>query len=462
MENDISMSEQSFRTCVMLKSAREEDGQWYVSGPVASTNEDYDGEILEKAGVLKGLQMFWNLGRHVDWEHQYGRTHDPDYVIGKGIKVSTIDGVPWLTTMLYKAKPYAKKLWDHLQSGGDAGYSIEGIVKARHPKNHKHVLETEIHRVTISLSPKGYDARIQPGDVAVGLEPVLKAIEALEGTAEKSIVHGKKLTKTEAHYRPDVRDWRCSKCHYYDDRHCNRVNGAINPNGVCDYYEKPSEQKPKSEKALTTGSGVVQSGDTGGTALRRQHLRRPLARARNCRCSDSGKDEACKMRRKKPIIRKAIDTDDQRKSLSGPTGLSGSLPAPSALPKPQSLPKPRGISAPQGLPTPKKLPSPSKLLGIGAKIPSKRKMSKTGVTSNKLDVGKEYSEGPHISKAYTSHISHQYIARRFQPGRFKMMYSRFVRRGIPAKIAKRILGRLGITKVRRHFRPVINGAIYLG
>lgn len=222
-----TLLEKPFRARILIKAHEEtEDGRWLVSGPIHDLKEDYDEETLEKSGLLKGLDMFVRMGAHVDWEHQYARTRDPDYVIGKGIEIKEIDNVPWLTTMLYKGKALAQKLWQHLQEGGEAGYSLEGLAKARHPRNPKHILLTEIHRITISLSPKSFGSRLR-----VGPAPAL-------ATLAKSLV---------AEYEAgDFAEWK-------------RVN-----------------------KALTTGEGIVGEGQTGGAALRKQEIAGGVAGMRSC------------------------------------------------------------------------------------------------------------------------------------------------------------------------------------
>ena len=169
--------EKQFNASVLIKSAKEtEDGKWIVSGPVASLEKDYDGDIIEKAALNRGLKYFTDFGKQVDWEHQYSKTKDADFLIGKGIAIEEVDGKPWLVTQLFKSKPYAQKLWRHLQDEGEAGYSIEGICKARSPKDHARIVDMEVHRVTISPTPKGLgQTKIMPG-VPSSLMSLMKSV----------------------------------------------------------------------------------------------------------------------------------------------------------------------------------------------------------------------------------------------------------------------------------------------
>lgn len=208
----------------ICKSQETADGRWLVHGQVASSKEDYDGEVLEKAGVAKGLDMFKRLGAHVDYEHQYSRTKDPDVIIGKGVDITYIEGAPYLTTELYKSKPLAQKVWRHLQAGGAAGYSLEGRALARDPKNPKRVTETEIHRITISPSPKGYDNRLYLG------------APSLQGLAKAIVEEG--------------------------------IDGIPQADEIMDFT-----------KSLTTGEGIVMEGERGGAALRKQALAKKAEKA---------------------------------------------------------------------------------------------------------------------------------------------------------------------------------------
>jgi len=167
--------QKAFGAHVLIKHAEEKDGKWIVSGPIHDLAEDYDGETMEKSGILNGMKVHARLGGHVDYEHLYKRTHDPKVVIGKRLDVSEEDGKPWLTTELYKTKPLAKSFWDHIQAGGEAGYSIEGVATKRDPKNAKHILDTEIHMVTLTLSPKSFGSRVHAG-AAPSLGAIAKAL----------------------------------------------------------------------------------------------------------------------------------------------------------------------------------------------------------------------------------------------------------------------------------------------
>lgn len=269
---------------VLIKSVEEtSSGDWVVSGPVASLKEDYDGDIMERSGILKGLEMFRKLGSHIDYAHQYALTHDPDYLIGKGISTKDVDGVPWITVQLFKAKKLAKKVWDHLQAGGEMGFSIEGIAKAR---SGRRITETEIHRITIDPSPKGFDdaRKIRPGTIPDAMQLAKALVDGTYGQGSGEIDPMDPLDPIDKASVPHAHQ-RCKTCggKIYCI-HCHR-NAAGKPLG--ETVEKAIEVL---DKAMTTGEGVVAAGSQESAApLRKQELRKKVAKA-GC-CSECGKDE---------------------------------------------------------------------------------------------------------------------------------------------------------------------------
>lgn len=289
--------EKPFCARILIKAYEEtEDGRWLVSGPIHDLKEDYDEETLEKSGLLKGLEMFVRMGSHVDWEHQFARTRDPEYVIGKGIRITEVDGVPWLTTQLFKGKALAQKLWKHLQEGGEAGYSLEGLAKARHPRNPKHILLTEIHRITISLSPKSYGSRLR-----VGPAPAL-------ATLAKSLVSEVQSG--------DFSEWE-------------PVSAAPRPRARSGGEARPAPRRQtvpptkRAKKALTTGEGIVSAGQTGGAALRAQQIagNQKIAgnQTRSCpKCGARNRRAREKCRKCGCALRKAVlDIDSVEKASLG-------------------------------------------------------------------------------------------------------------------------------------------------
>lgn len=172
-----------FETTIAIKAMPDDyNGSWVIDGPVGSDEKDYDGETMDPQGVWKGMDMFDLLGKHVDYEHQYRKSLNPRYLIGVGVDRRLEKGVCHLRAELYKDKELAKSLWEHLNTKtaagehGYAGYSIEGRVLERDPKDRNIIKGVEVHRVTVSMSPKGFGkTRVLP----VG--QVLKAAVSADG-----------------------------------------------------------------------------------------------------------------------------------------------------------------------------------------------------------------------------------------------------------------------------------------
>ena len=205
-----------------ITKAVEKDGEWLLSGPVASQQKDYDGEIMEKAGIISGLDMHDQLGGQVDWDHMWARTHDPDTIIGRSVERPLVDSVPWMVTKLRKSLPLAQKCW-RLANDPDVemkvGYSVQG--SAIHDSEDKsRIVKTVITMVTLAPQPKGFDQFVISGRPTPGLTQIAKAI-------------------------------------------C----GEEDPESILGVWE-PYDLS----KAFTTGNGVVLPGDTGGRTLRTQNL----------------------------------------------------------------------------------------------------------------------------------------------------------------------------------------------
>ena len=168
-------------TTNLLKAVKTQDGEWVLSGPIAAKGEDYDGDIIDNAAVKKGLTFFDRLGKHVDWGHMYARTKNPKYLIGKGIHFQGPDGRTWLKTVLDKTNEIAQELWKKANSpnGFACGYSLEGLLKGHvQEQNRRRIIDTEIHRITIDPSPKGYGNHLQVGMPAGSFAQLSKSVSA--------------------------------------------------------------------------------------------------------------------------------------------------------------------------------------------------------------------------------------------------------------------------------------------
>jgi hypothetical protein len=215
MTKELLLQQYDINTFGFIKAVGEDDGDWLISGPIASLKPDYDGDTILNKAIEMGLRMYERLGGQVDWEHKYKRSKDPDDIIGRSVGYTRLNGQIWMTTLLDKGNALAQKIWRMAKAKTadgkplhKLGYSVLGKgVK----DDNGNVTETEIHFVTIAPQPKGFDQFMQ-----VGAAP------------------GRMMTL------------------------CKAVGGTTWEELEC---------------ALTTGDGIVQEGATGGAALRTQFLK---------------------------------------------------------------------------------------------------------------------------------------------------------------------------------------------
>lgn len=258
---------------VLCKAREDENGDWLISGPAASLNEDYDGEVLAKSGILNGLQSWFRFGAHVDHGHQFKRTRNYDDLIGKGVRQAEVDGVPWIEAKLFKSKGKSQEIWRHLKAGGELGFSLDGLAKSRDPKNPKHVLDLEIHLMTVDPMPKGFEdarqIRVGPIPGTMALAKALVDGEAIvpqewrewmdpeSGSHNTFItrallsllkasgieVEAEKRPQSAVHFREGTPSKRCGKCSFFEDGHCSKVQGEIGEDDLCDLYVKAGTEK---------------------------------------------------------------------------------------------------------------------------------------------------------------------------------------------------------------------------
>jgi hypothetical protein len=245
---------------VLLKahSPEENGGKWIISGPVGNEHEeDYDKDILTKAGILSGMGIYSRLGKHVDLAHGYHKTKDMGFLIGRTVAAKDgPDGRLWIDIELYKNKTRARGLMEHLTSDppGEAGLSIQGVCRGRDKKDNRRIIHTEIHMITVDPSPKGFtDKQI----LRVGATP---------GNGRSLSLLSKALSDAMGDYEI-LTEWS------EFDEDTALVKANVMPTGVDE--ATPSSSCPQcgyTLKALTVGTGIVQDGDQGGAALKQQSL----------------------------------------------------------------------------------------------------------------------------------------------------------------------------------------------
>lgn len=230
--------EHAFHGEMLIKSATEQDGKWLFHAPAALVEEDglgpdYDKEDLTKGAVVRGLGIWQRLGGQVDYDHLYAKTHNPSTIIGKfhSVHDNPNGGAPIVVTELHKGQKLAQDCWTSFHAGVPLGYSLEGKAISHDPANRKRITDLAIHMMTITPLAKGFEGpRLTSGMPT--LTGLLKALAGggLEGWTEISDFSASLLSEESFAHLADT------------------------------------------AKAMTTGSGVVLPGTTGGASLRRQSL----------------------------------------------------------------------------------------------------------------------------------------------------------------------------------------------
>lgn len=205
------------------KSGKEDDKFEYLSGVFSAETQDLEGEEVDQQEVAKGLNEFFvKLNRQVDWEHKYGQTQDPDFLIGDmpehkltSIKKSGQNyAAHWGLFRLFKQKEWAQKVLKHMDAGGKIGASLHGariVPKAGHDLMPK----VAIVRVSLTPNPINTDSHVDKHKefmkslTAAKVAPLGK--EDLEGDAHANIGKIKDIAL------------RIRKKYNYDAKQCKAV-----------------------------------------------------------------------------------------------------------------------------------------------------------------------------------------------------------------------------------------------
>lgn len=337
-------------TLIKAADAKETQGKRYLNGPFSppETEKDYDNDGLTKGAIESGIPMFLKLGGgqsgHIDWGHMYVPSgKNPKYLIAKGMPFKGPDGRPWLQDELFAGKEFADAAWEHVTGGGHAGHSIDGICKARDPLNKAIIVQTEIHRVTIDPSPKGFSNFLKVGP-AESLTEIVKGIlydSGRSGLADSGWVP--MPINMEPEYMPayfsdpqlaeKIMKAICHVPRFYAvgmaPEHINKASNGEDQTRCpeCDAKNRITRSACRScgakmglNKALSTGASVVGSGATGGPALRKQAMLSGVSKTSGgglTACDGCG----CKNRKSREVCKRCGDMLPVRKAL----GLVGAL-----------------------------------------------------------------------------------------------------------------------------------------
>lgn len=149
------------------KSADATEERWLVQGIASCEATDADGEEIIQKGMDCAPLM---QSGYINWDH---RDKDgPAYLIGYPIEFrfvrardyagqlgKSVDGPAlWVKGELYKNKPIAKAVWDHMDAAKSTprqlGWSVQGRVLKRDDVRKSRVLKSAVHQLAITHQPK--------------------------------------------------------------------------------------------------------------------------------------------------------------------------------------------------------------------------------------------------------------------------------------------------------------------
>lgn len=137
-----------------IQKGEDEDGSFVKIGGICSTDDlDFEGESIAQDG------LDWSYFLQHGWfnhEHRQG----PEAVLGHPEKINPVDeNKTHVEGVLYTAKPLGREIYETAlalkKAGGkrSLGFSVEGQVTLRDPKNPKRVLKARVLNVAITAMP---------------------------------------------------------------------------------------------------------------------------------------------------------------------------------------------------------------------------------------------------------------------------------------------------------------------
>ncbi len=151
----------------LCKSADGNADEWLVDGISSVEHQDQDDELVVQKGM--DFSPFQRSG-YINWDHKDSQS--PAYLIGEPREVKLVDlrtlhhrmetpleglGL-YIKGELYKNKPVARAVWEHLQatsglSSRKLGWSVQGRVLERDPLCKSKITRCVVHHVAITHQP---------------------------------------------------------------------------------------------------------------------------------------------------------------------------------------------------------------------------------------------------------------------------------------------------------------------
>lgn len=154
----------------------------YIEGLASDMSVDADNQILEPQGF--DFEDFKKSGL-VNLEHFTTRKGDPQFWVGDVIDAYVKNDEFFVKSKLWEKHPLARNLWDTLlimkASGSTrrAGYSIEGKIILKDPKNKDRIKKAKMSHIAITFSPKNKNSWadiVKGGQTDDFIEPEVETI----------------------------------------------------------------------------------------------------------------------------------------------------------------------------------------------------------------------------------------------------------------------------------------------
>lgn len=281
----------------IAKGITSDDGDRLIYAPAASLKEDYDGETFEKAGLSKGLDIYFSNSRQVDYDHLYQDSvkkgkPDPSLLVGVAVRRQDVDGVPNVVIALKKANKLAQSIWQEMHDDPPTpfGLSVQGTAV----KEGKLIKSCRINMITIAPCPKGTDTWVRVGEPPRSLSEIAKALAPMMAGAEdappppetdvpEDASMQQKAAPEEVNYGPGDGIHICANCVNFDGTSaCAVVQGRIRPQDTCDLYNDGDED----EDDQGANQGAVPPPPPGAQGAVPPPPQAPMPMARSIRGSD--------------------------------------------------------------------------------------------------------------------------------------------------------------------------------
>ena len=167
----------------LIKAEKDEStGDWIVEGIASDKSEDNEGETLDPSGF--DYNYFLSKG-FLKWEHD----KNPKNYIGEPMEARVTKDGFYIKGRLYNHAPLAKEAVQAMESLQKSnarrrlGFSVEGSIQERDPKNPKKILKALVRNVALTFNPVNDSTWAR-------LAKSLSAPDALEFDLDKAMATG--------------------------------------------------------------------------------------------------------------------------------------------------------------------------------------------------------------------------------------------------------------------------------